>query len=499
MDIKFSQTDESAASDELMYVHRAVNTPKERLYMLTHSSSADGRKTTPSLPFEQAQKLLEKSVLDTLKDRAVIYDSRDIVSLTPTLRAALRYLPSLEKEDEEIGKIIRECAENDDSLSHLVKKENTPVSDTECTLSKETVQKLYGDTLNLSQSKIDKFVNCNFNYYCSYVLKLREEQITRFKANDIGTFIHYILEKLLCNIVTEDGIDSSLPAGRIEEMTHEVVEEYISRINPSGVALSARLGHLYRRLYNLSLLLVCNIIEEFKHSSFRPAFFELETNGKDANPDSCEFELKNGTKIIFSGIIDRVDILRLEDGKVYIRVVDYKTGTKQFSVEDIKHGLNIQMLLYLFTLQKNKNQAFYNSIGSDSPEAAGVVYLSSNIPQLETEDYEDAKDVFAKAQKKLSRSGLLIDDIDILRAMNDDLSPDYLSGIKQKADGTLTGRALTSAERFETIKKEIDDTLHDISEKIVSGQADANPLKYNKKDPCEFCAMKPICRRKKDQ
>jgi len=419
-----------------------------------------------------------------------------MLSQTPSLRAALRYLPSL--KDTELGTLITDRAKEDSSLSSLINESAPPVSDTECKLSGETAEKLYGGTLYLSQSRIDKFVNCNFNYYCSYVLKLREEQISRFKANDIGTFIHYILEKLLSNIVNDDGIDTSLPAGKIEEMTREVVDEYIMRINPEGSLISARLGHMWRRLYNLSLLLVCNIIEEFRHSSFRPRFFELETNGKGSNPSSYEFELKNGTKVVFSGVIDRVDLLKLEDGKVYIRVVDYKTGTKQFSIDDIKHGLNIQMLLYLFTLKNNKNKAFFDSIESSSPEAAGVVYLSSNIPQLETEDYEDAAEIFIKAQKKLMRSGLLLDDVDILRAMNDELSPDYLNDVKVKKDGSLSGRSLVCAERFEMLREEIDKTLNDISEKIVSGVADAIPLEYNKKEPCEFCAMRPICRRSKD-
>jgi ATP-dependent helicase/nuclease subunit B len=489
LDVKFAHTSESAASDELMYLHRAVSMPFERLYLLTYTNSSDGRKTTPSLPFECARKMLEEA---GDKDRVLTYDGKDMLSLTPSLRAALQYLPSL--KGTAAGEAINECALQDEKLCRLVTKNAPPVSNTECSVSEETVQSLYGSQLYLSQSRIDKFVNCNFNYYCSYVLKLREEQISRFKANDIGTFIHHILEKLLSSIVNEDGIDTSISLERIQELTREIVENYILLIS-KGMPKSARLGHLYKRLYNLSLLLICNIIEEFRHSSFRPKYFELNTNGKGDNPTACEFELKNGTKVVFSGVIDRVDVLKLEDGKVYIRVVDYKTGTKQFALDDIKHGLNIQMLLYLFTLQKNKNEAFYNDVGSNSPYAAGVVYLSSNIPQLETEDYEDAQSIFAKAQKMLTRSGLLIDDIDILRAMNDELSPDYLGGIRLKKDGTLGGNALTSAERFDALRDEIDKTLTSISEKIISGCADAEPLAYGKKDPCEFCAMKPICRR----
>ena len=472
------------ASDELMYVQRAVETPSERLYMFSYTNSADGRKCSPSLPFERAAKIFP----DSLK----IFDSKDIVSYTPTLRAALQYLDTI--KEPHISDALIECAKENDELSSLIDKRAIPISDTLCSVSPNTAEDLFGKTLRLSQSRIDKFVNCNFSYYCTYVLKLRDEQITRFKANDIGTFIHYILEKLLANIVKENGINTTLPEDTIKDMTRTVVDEYISRITPPGQPITARLGHLYNRLYNLSLLLVCNIIEEFRHSLFRPEFFELETNGKGENPSAREFELSDGRKIVFSGIIDRVDILRLEDGKVYIRVVDYKTGTKQFSIEDIKHGLNVQMLLYLFALTNNKNEKFNERIGSDSPDAAGVVYLSSNAPTLDLTDYEDAKNVFDKAQKQLNRSGLFLEDEEILRAMNDTISPDFLGGIRKKADGTLSGKGLATPEMFEKIKHDIDRVICRIADEMLSGNANALPLVYNKKDPCEFCEMKPICR-----
>ena len=474
----------TVASDELMYVQRAVEMPREKLFVFSHMNSADGRKCSPSLPFERAAKIFPKSL--------EIFDSKDILTHTPTLRASLQYIDSIDQA--EIADVLIEYAKEDKELSLLIDKRSIPISDTVCSVNEDTAKSVFGETLKLTQSKIDKFVNCNFSYYCKYVLKLRDEQIMRFKANDIGTFIHHVIEKLLANIVDENGINTELPEDTIKKMTAEVVDDYIRNITPPGQAVTARLSHLYNRLYNLSLLLVCNIIEEFRHSSFRPEFFELDTNGEGENPAAREFELSDGRKVVFSGIIDRVDILRLDDGKVYIRVVDYKTGTKQFSVEDIKHGLNIQMLLYLFTLINNKNEKFNELIGSSNPNAAGVVYLSSNAPTLDLGDYEDEKNVFLKAQSNLKRSGLFLEDEEILRAMNDSLSPKFLGGVRKKADGTLSGKALASPEAFEKIKDDIDRVIHRIADEMLSGNADASPLIYNKNDPCEFCEMKPICR-----
>ena len=483
--LKLSRSVSFAASDELMYVQRALETPSKRLYLFTYTNATDGRKSTPSLPFLRAKKMFP--------ERLTVYDSHDIIALTPSLRAALPYINELRGTNE--GELLLELANKDEELYPLLRGYDIPVSDLECTVSKESVELVFGKELKLSQSKIDKFVNCGFSYYCAYGLSLREEQISRFKANDIGTFIHFILEKLLSKLVTENGIDADLSHEELEYMTRETVKDYIELIRPKNTPITARLGHLFDRLCNLSLLLV-------KHSSFRPEFFELDTDGKENRPSPREFVLNDGTHVVFSGVIDRVDILRQDDGKVYIRVVDYKTGTKEFSLEDIKHGLNIQMLLYLFTLIKNQNGEFNALIGTTEPCEAGVVYLSSNAPIPDIPDFKSSDEVFEVAQKELKRSGLFLDDKEILRAMNDELSPDFLGGISErKSDGVMTtGKTkrstLASEKLFETLSEEIDRSIVRISEKMMSGKADADPLIYKKKNPCTYCAMKPICRKK---
>ncbi len=481
--IELSSKSEFASSDELMYVKRAVELPSECLYMSTYTTSSDGSKAMPSLPFIKAQKLFENRVRH--------YDNRDLLELTPTFEGALTYISDEPRTESEMA--LYSYADKAGKLTQALTR---PISDTRCKVDKSSVETVFGKDLYLSQSKIDKFRNCHFNYYCQYALSLREEHISRFKANDIGSFVHYILEKLLCNIVGENGIDTDIPTKKLEDMAKAVVNDYVSKITPKGVDATARLSHLFKKLYNLSLVLIANIIEEFKHSSFRPEFFELSTNGKDGNPSSWELTLKDGRKVVFFGIIDRVDVFRKEDGEVYLRVIDYKTGSKEFSLEDVKEGLNIQMLLYLFTLINNKNEEFNQRLGKCNALPAGVIYLSSNIPMIELSSYEAADSVMEKAGNELSRSGLLINDEEILKAMNSDLSPKFLAGIKKKkTTGELSGRSLATLEKFEELQATIETTISDIAHEMISGNADANPTADKKNSPCVYCAMKPVCRR----
>ena len=243
--------------------------------------------------------------------------------------------------------------------------------------------------------------------------------------------------------------------------------------------------------------MVKNIVKEFSHSQFRPAFFEMRVNGKDGNPSPMYFDINGSTKVSFSGIIDRVDILKKGDN-VYIRVVDYKTGTKEFSIDDIDKGINTQMLLYLFTLCRAQNTDFKKSMGvtdEGSLLPAGAVYLSANIPVIEAEDYEDRDVIMSKAEKELERSGVILGDDEILYAMSEELSPEFLLGAKKNKEGMLSVKSLANDTDFEDIYNKLEDTIIKISNDLIGGCADASPMKINGDLPCRYCNMKPVCRK----
>lgn len=487
--IELSSNSEICASDELMFVQKAFSLPSEKLVLITSSAGTDGRAKQPSLPYERTKKLLP-----CVKEH--FFDENDIKYLTCSSEVASRYVFSQASpiESEALRKALLLCG-ND--FSYLECPQTRPISVDECSVSEDTAKEVFPKKMRLSQSRLEKYVKCNFSYYCSYVLGLREEKTAAFRASEVGTFVHFILENLLRAVVTEKGIVTDLDDEKLSELVDTTVKRYVEYICPSYERSSGRFVHLYSRLRNLSLLLTKNIIEEFSHSEFVPKYFEMKLDGQNDSPAPLEFVMKNGDRVSLSGIVDRVDVLN-KDGKVYVRVVDYKTGTKDFSLDDLKLGLNTQMLIYLFTLCSASARKILREGGSvteDSPLPAGVVYLSSNIPTIELEDYADSDEVLAKAEQAFDRNGLLIDDEDILKAMNDDLSPDFLAGVKQDKKGILSGKALTSAEKFGELREEIEQTIISIVSEMKSGKADAKPMIHKGTSPCDWCEMKPVCKR----
>ena len=489
--IELSSNNEISSSDELMYVERAFSCASHKLFALTHKAEINNSARFPSIAFNRIEKLFG----ETMKPHA--YNLSEMNDLIPAPKNAAGILRSIDDPGKKnalrkaIGEYIPEFAELS-SVDSTADK---------CTVSADVIDMAMGKSLYMSSTSFEKYVKCPFSYFCSNVLKLREDKNSNFNANDMGSFVHYILETLVSNSIPNDPSEPIVDDELLIKRTDEAIEAYLREICPPALMDSNRLKHLYRRLKNLSLLLVRNTVKEFSQSDFRPVFFELRADGKNRNPQPLIFTLDDGSSVTFTGVVDRVDLYK-KDGNAYIRIVDYKTGDKDFSLEDIDKGINLQMLIYLFTLCRNGSYEFKKALGVEENGQtlpAGVIYLSAAIPTVEADDYGTTDEVLSNAEDKLSRSGLILNEEEIILAMNRQLDSKFLAGIKRDRNSALTGKALADSEDFSLIYEKINAVVKKIAGELRSGNADADPLIYKKESPCDYCKVKALCRKDKEK
>ena len=486
IEFTLSENSELRSSDELMYIQRAFSTPSEKLFVLTHSAEINGSACFPSLAFNRVSALFDKFEPHEYK-----LSDFDYLVPAPKNAAAIYRALDDERKRKALGLALEE------TIPHFSKKADISSSVSTSKISPETVKQNFDKTVFSSSTAFEKYAKCPFSYFCTDVLKLRSNPSSGFRSNNIGNFVHYLLEILIKKAIPSDPDEPKYTDEQLIELAEETVDKYLLSICPPSMIESKRMCHLYDRLKKLSLLLVKNIVTEFESSEFKPAFFELNANGKYSNPASLVFSLNEGYKISFTGKIDRVDIYKTKGGEVYIRIVDYKTGSKTFSISDISHGINIQMLLYLFTLCRSESVEFKKALGispNASPLPAGVIYFSAEIPAVEAEDFADIDQTYSLAEKKIVRSGLLLDNDEILLAMNDNLDTDFLP-LKKLRNGSISRDSLISAKGFDDIYNELEKTITEMGNKLISGNADADPIEYGD-SPCEYCSAKPICRKK---
>ncbi len=486
LELELSGNADTRSSDELMYVLSAFSVPSEKLYLFTATSELGvSEPRLPSLAFNRVKALFPYIEIHDFK-------GNDLNYLIGTPKSSVIHLRSMINTPK--GEALRLASEEylPEISSHLRQNSFTP---TERLSESITSSKKYEDMV-LSFSRFEKYVSCPFKYFCSAELKLRESGRAKFEFSDMGTFVHRVLEKLLKYAVTELD-EGGLPDKELlTQKGNEIVEEYINDIFPPDEDAPAKLAHLFKRLKRLSRLVIENILEEMEHSRFRPVFFELNTDGKGGNPFPMVLIPEDKSyKVTFTGIIDRVDVLK-KDGEIYVRIVDYKTGSKTFSLEDVGHGMNLQMLLYLCTLCRNKDNEFARSIGLESGKTAmpaGIIYLLAKVPVVSLEDYTQEETVLKAAEAEIERNGLLLNDEDVLRSMNDQLSPQFLAGVSHK-DGVFSGDALISGVNLEKLFSDMEKVILRITDEMRNGYADARPLQYSGKDPCAYCEVRSVCR-----
>lgn len=361
--------------------------------------------------------------------------------------------------------------------AELKSKENHDLGD----LTQQTVKNLYGSILNLSASQVDKLADCRLAYFLKYGLKLKERKPADVDPAEFGTYVHAVLEKTGRKIMQMGGFHQ-VSLSETLQIANQFSQQYIAqRFNQLD---SRRLDYLFRRNAQELEMVVTELWQELQESEFAPIAFELAF-GSGGEMDAISISGRNMTARL-RGFVDRVDTWK-QNSRTYYRVVDYKTGKKDFDYCDIFNGLGLQMLLYLFALEENGGELL-----GDNPVAAGVQYFPARVPLISLDGKDDGQKAEKERTKLWRRKGLLLADEAVLTAMEPSDKPLRLSYTKKK-DGSIAGD-LADAGQLQLLKGYVFALLGKMVDDIASGCVAPNPYtRGGRHDACAFCPYDSIC------
>ena len=345
----------------------------------------------------------------------------------------------------------------------------------------EQIRKLYGGHLKLSASKIDTHANCRLSYFLRYGLGLQELREATIDPAEFGTYVHAVLEETAKEVMELGGFHC-VTLDKTMEIASKASDAYI-QANFSQIE-SSRITYLLRRNVQELELIVQELWQELHMSAFEPAAFELAF-GDDGLMPAIHIE-NSQIEAELRGFVDRVDKW-CHNGNHYFRVVDYKTGKKDFDYCDVFNGLGLQMLLYLFALEQGGQ-----SVLGQHPIGAGVQYFSARYPLIPADGRLSDEEAEIERGKKWKRKGLVLADTEILDAMEPDGAPKRLSCTRKK-DGSISGD-IASREDFAMLKVYILRLLRRMVDEIASGNILPNPYtRGSAHDACMYCPFKSIC------
>ncbi len=350
-------------------------------------------------------------------------------------------------------------------------------------VSRQTVQALYGSTLQLSASQIDRQAQCRMSYFLKYGIRAKEQKELSVDPAEFGTYIHAVLENTAREVMDRGGFHKV----SLEE-TMQIALDYADVYTREHFSQlqSQRLEYLFRRNRRELEMVVQELWQELRQSRFEPARFELDFGEKGSMP-AIEIPAAS-MQAALRGFVDRVDIWQ-ENGKHYFRVVDYKTGKKDFDYCDIWNGIGLQMLLYLFALQKNGSEI----VGEDAV-AAGVQYFPARAPLVVSDGRMTDEEAEAARAKEWKRKGLLLKDEGVLEAME----PENRGRLccTRKKDGSLSGD-LADRQQMKLLEDHVFRVLAAMVEDIASGNVTPNPYtRGTSHDACAFCPYGAVCHKK---
>ena len=348
-------------------------------------------------------------------------------------------------------------------------------------LSREGAARLYGKKLRLSASRVEKFSSCRFAYFCQYGLKARPYAPAGFLPPEEGVFMHYVLE----NVAREAGARGGFRGMTDEELcalADRFVEEYVHTQLNDFQEKSSRFVYLFRRLREDVRRIVLDTAQELRLSDFEPLDFELDfSEATDIPP----IELgEDAEALSLIGVADRVDGW-VHDGKLYLRVVDYKTGHKKFSLADVWNGLNLQMLLYLFTLSDGGRARYGRDL-----VPAGIMYVPARSPMLSADTRLDPDEALAARGKELRRSGLVLDD----QALQEAWEHGGQRYIPVRL-GKSAKDSLATLEQLGLLDKHIRRLLRNMAGQLRAGSIAADPyFRSQSENACLHCDYRDACR-----
>jgi ATP-dependent helicase/nuclease subunit B len=351
------------------------------------------------------------------------------------------------------------------------------------------IRKLYGRHMTMSVSKLEKFVECPFAYFVQYGLKAKDRKVYNFTSPDLGTFMHNIVQSFSVNLKENNLSWRDIDKNWCEENVSQIVDKTLTKMQGSILNSSKRYGHVTNNLKRILTRAVWLITEHIKRGEFNPSGYELSFgNSGDFPPISIE--LHSGEIVSLIGRVDRIDTMN-EEESTYLRIVDYKSGTKEFKLSDVYYGFQIQLLIYLDAMlteieEKMDREAL----------PAGILYFKLDDPIIKGKSQMSDSEIEERITKSLKMNGLLLNDPNVIREMDREIekSSDIIPATMKK-DGTLSEKqsSVATLQQFQLLRKYVKDTVSSLCEDMLEGNIEISPCKKQNGSSCEYCVYSAVC------
>ncbi len=473
-------------AEERFVAYSVLSGASDKLYVSCASADVSGKTLYPSLIISQLCEMFGKKIQTD-------FEGRGMLSFCTTAGAAYyQYVQNYKRNDVESASLfaaLDAIPEYSSRIGYLRNVENT----TAHRLSSATGKKLFGTSVSLSASRFEDYRKCPFMYFCKKGLHISTPEKIQLDNMSRGTVIHYCLSEILNNYNKAEF--TAMDREKLGKKVKECLGAYYKSAAVGGdYGKTRRYKAAYGRLSDTLTDVLVRLKDEFEQSDFVPAEFEYKI-GRGGSEKALQLVTPNGITVSFEGSVDRIDVYRSE-GSTYVRVIDYKSGIKDFKFDDLLYGINMQMLLYLFAVTDTSNGGKYSGA-----VPSGVLYMPAKDAAPNLDRYGDAEDDSTRMKvynDTFKMKGVVLCENgwedEVVNAMEKGDAKGCYIPVKFKADHNLYAESsCVNLKELENLRRYSYELMTETVDAMVGGKIEANPLQTGKKLPCEYCDYKSVC------
>ena len=482
-----------------LYLYMNMTKPSDRLYLSYARMSSEGRSMRPAYLIEMVRKLFPSIQVEKPEELPGLMQVQTLEDGRDRLVQGLRKFADarMEKDGEEERDFrhlyqIYAMQENTREWTHEM-EQKAFFSYRDRPLAREAALALFGRTLLGSVSRLEQYASCAYAHFLQYGLMLRERDGYSFEDVDMGNIFHGVLEIFGEKLKEHGWTWFDFPREEGEKLVEEAVEAYAVTYGEAVLFDNARNQYVITRIKRILKRTVSTLQYQLKKGAFRPEQFEVSFSVLE-DLESVNIALTGEEKLRLRGRIDRVDVCEEED-KVYVKVIDYKSGNRDFSLAALYYGLQLQLVVYMNAAVEMEE----NKYPDRKVVPAAMLYYRVHDPIVEGEETENEEQIQEKILAGLRMTGVVNADENIVASLDgafgtkSDVIP-----VERKKDGSFSARSSILQENdFRVISDYVNLKIREIGTGILNGNIELNPYiqgsGQSAKDACTYCPYSRVC------
>ena len=491
--LELAPTAREESFQQRFYLYLMMTKPSKQLILSWCRTGADGKSRRPSFLIGELRAMFPDAVLT---DQETQMDSEiySVAEAKQRLSTKLgQYRDGQLEQDEEKAQFLelyRWFASSKDNQKILRRFMDAAFFVYEQQgISHAVAKALYGEILSGSVTRLEQYAACAYSHFLRYGLELLERKRFELASSDIGTLFHESID-LCFRRVKEKQYDWHTMTNEtrdmlVEECVAAVTENYGNTILGS----SARNRYLAQRVGQITKRTVWALQQQIKKGDFIPTGFEVSFSAAD-NLSAMKIALSESEALHLRGRIDRMDVCE-DGGKVYVKIIDYKSGSTSFDLLALYYGLQLQLVVYMDAVTEMAQHHYPDK----EIVPAGILYYNIADPLAEKKGQPDPEKIDAEILKKLRMNGLVNSELEVVRHLDRTIEKesDVIPVVLKDGEVQAGRSSVANRERFARLSQFVHRKLKEAGQEILDGEIGVAPYKNGQRTACDYCPYHAVC------